>query len=171
MSNLLKSLLTAAIIVNITGCVSTSDIQVETVKSEKANLDGYKTYEIIEESGATHALKKDKTFKGVDIDASLKKMITEELAKRGKREEKRNPDFYVAYLLGADKDALQIKLDNEGRSTISNVPEAAIVLMLVDAETGAIIWLSTAEGEYKNLPKEAKRERMQFAIEKMLKGL
>ena len=46
-----------------------------------------------------------------------------------------------------------------------------MVLMLVDAETGSIIWLSTAEAEYKSLPLKEKRERMKFAIEKMLKGL
>jgi hypothetical protein len=171
MSKFLKSVVAALLIVGITGCVSTSDIEVETVKSEKANLKGYKTYEIIKESGATDEIKKEKTLENVDIDASLKKMINEELAKRGKVEVKENPDFYVAYLLGSDMNAMRITLDKEGRSTIANVPEAAMILMLVDADTGSIIWLSTAEGEYKSLPREAKHKRMKYTIEKMLKGL
>lgn len=169
MSKLLKSTIAALMIAGLTGCVSTSDINVETAKSEKANLKGYKTYEIIKESGVTHETKKEKTL--ANVDADLKKMIREELAKRGKTEVKEDPDFYVAYLLGADKNAIQIKLDKEGRTTVENVPEAAMILMLVDAETGSIIWLSTAEAEYKNLPIKEQRERMKYTIKKMLSGL
>jgi len=171
MSKILKSVIMVLLIMGVTGCVSTSDIEVETVKSEKANLKGYKTYEIIKESGATDELKKEKALKDIDIDADLKKMINEELAKRGKVEVKEDPDFYVAYLLGSDMNAMRIVLDKEGKSTIANVPEAAMILMLVDAETGAIIWLSTAEGEYKGLPQDAKAKRMKFTVGKMLKGL
>jgi len=171
MSKLLKSAIAAVMIAGLTACVPTSDIKVETVKSEKANLKGYKTYEIIKESGAVEETKKEKSLKGVDIDAGMKQLIRETLEKKGKTEVKGDPDFYVAYLFGTDMDAIQIKLDEEGMSTIKNVPEAAMVLMLVDAETGSIIWLSTAEAEYKGLPLEAKRKRMKFAIEKMLKGL
>ncbi|BAF73329.1 DUF4136 domain-containing protein [Sulfurovum sp. NBC37-1] len=171
MSKLLKTAIAAVMITGLTGCVSTNDIKVETVKSEKANLKGYKTYEIIKESGAVDTTKKDPALKGVDVDAGIKKMIKETLAKKGKTEVKADPDFYVAYLFGTDMDALEIKLDKEGATTIKNVPAAAMVLMLVDADTGSILWMSTAEADYKNLPIEAKRERMKYAIEKMLKGL
>jgi len=51
MSNLLKGVIAALLIAVFTGCTSTSDIKVEALKSEKVNLDGYKTYEIIEGSG------------------------------------------------------------------------------------------------------------------------
>jgi len=172
MSKLLKTAIAAVMIAGLTGCVSTSDIKVETVKSEKANLKGYKTYEIIKESGVVDATtKKDPSLKGVDVDAGIKKMIEEALAKKGKTEVKADPDFYVAYLFGADMDALEIKLNKAGEAMIKNVPAVAMILILVDAETGSVIWMSTAEADYKNLPIEAKRERMKYAIEKMLKGL
>jgi len=172
MRTIMKTVLFALLFAGITGCgVSTKDIEVETVKSEKANLEGYKTYEVIKESGIDDSLKKNKTLKGVDIDADIKAMIKEELAKRGKVEAKHDPDFFVAYVAGADMNAIQVKLDKEGRSTIENIPEAAMLLMLVDAETGSIIWLSTAEGEFKGLPIEQQQARLKFTIKKMLNGL
>jgi len=171
MSTLIKSLIAAVLIAGLTACAPTSDIKVETVRNAKADLKGYKTYEIIKESGAVDETKKAKDLKGVDVDAGLKKMIRETLAKKGKVEVTADPDFYVAYLFGTDMDAMQIKLDKAGEATVEKIPAAAMVLMLVDAETGSIIWLSTAEAEYKNLPLKEKRERMKFAIEKMLKGL
>jgi len=170
-TNILKVSLAVLLLLGMSGCVSTKDIKVETVKSEKANLKGYKTYEIIKESGADESLKKDKTLKGVDVDADIRKIIVAELAKRGKVEVSHDPDFFVAYVAGADMNAMQIKLDKEGRSTIENIPEAAMILMLVDADTGAIIWLSTAEAEFKGLPLEQQQERLKFAIRKMLNGL
>ncbi|KYJ87647.1 DUF4136 domain-containing protein [Sulfurovum riftiae] len=172
MTNILKVSLVALVFAGVTGCgVSTKDIEVETVKSEKANLKGYKTYEIIKESGADDSLKKDKTLKGVDVDADIKKIITAELAKRGKTEVTHDPDFFVAYVAGADMNAMKIKLDDKGRSTIENIPEAAMLLMLVDADTGSIIWLSTAEAEFKGLPLEQQQERLKYTIKKMLSGL
>ena len=171
MSKLLKSALAALLIAGLTACAPTSDIKVETVRNAKADLKGYKTYEIIKESGAVDETKKEEELKGVDVDAGLKEMIRETLAKKGKTEVTADPDFYVAYLFGTDMDALEVKLDKEGEATIKTIPAAAMILMLVDAETGSIIWLSTAEAEYKNLPLKEKRERMKFAIEKMLKGL
>ena len=168
----LKVSLAVLLMIGVSGCgVSTKDIQVETVKSEKVNLKGYKTYEIIKESGADESIKKEKTLKGVDVDGNMKALITSELAKRGKVEVTHDPDFFVAYVAGADMDAIQIKLDKEGKSMIQNIPEAAMLLMLVDAETGSIIWLSTAEGDFKGLPPEQQKERLKFAIKKMLNGL
>ena len=172
MSKMFKGALIALMMAGLAGCgVSTKDIKVETVKSNKANLKGYKTYEIIEESGADDSLKKDKTLKGADVDADIKALINTELAKRGKVEVKHDPDFFVAYVAGADMNAMQIKLDAKGRSTIENIPEAAMLLMLVDADTGSIIWMSTAEGEFKGLPLDQQKVRLEYAIKKMLKGL
>jgi len=164
--------LVVLMLAGVTGCgVSTRDIEVESVKSSKANLEGYKTYEIIKESGADDSLKHNKALKGLKVDADIKRMITAELAKRGKVAVAHDPDFFVAYVAGADMNAMQIKLDKEGRTTVENIPEAAMLLMLVDAETGSIIWLSTAEGEFKGLPAEQQQARLKFAIQKMLNGL
>jgi len=80
----------------------------------------------------------------------------------------KDPDNFVAYLAGTDKDAVKVKLDKEGKETLQKAPEAAIVLMFVDAETGSIIWISTAEGEVKGLPADQTKKRINYAIKKML---
>lgn len=168
MSKLLKGAIVALMIVGFTGCVSTSDIQVESAKSEKANLEGYKTYQIINESGVVSDTKGTNT---ATVDVEIKQMIVTELAKKGKTQDVNDPDFFVAYLAGTDKDAVKVKLDKEGKETLQKAPEAAIVLMFVDAETGSIIWISTAEGEVKGLPADQAKKRINYAIKKMLAGV
>ncbi len=168
MSKLLKGVIAALMIAGFTGCTSTSDIQVEALKSEKVNFDGYKTYEIIEGSGIVDGTKR---ADNLDIDAEMQQMINTELAKKGKTLVTEDPDFYVAYAAGTDMEAVKEKLDAEGKKTIEKAPEAAMVLILIDAETGVIIEISTAEGEAKALPAEETKKRLNYAIKKMLSGL
>jgi len=147
------------------GCVKTDDIEVVALKSEKVNIDGYKTYQIMEESG----FEKDTPVKdNVDINAELQQTVNTELAKKGKMPVTQNPDFYVAYMGAADMDAIKEKVDEKGKVTIQNAPTAGILLALIDANTGEIIYLSSAEGEVKNLPLEEKRKRLNYTIKEML---
>ncbi|WP_415408003.1 DUF4136 domain-containing protein [Sulfurovum sp. CS9] len=168
MSKLLKGVIAVLMIVGFSGCTSTSDIQVEAMKSEKVNLDGYKTYEIIEGSGIVDGTKRTDNL---DVNAEMQQMINTELAKKGKTLVTKDPDFYVAYAAGTDMEAVKEKLDDAGKKTIENRPEAAMVLILIDAETGVIIGISTAEGEAKSLPAKESKERLNYAIKKMLSGL
>ena len=167
MLKLLKGVIAVLMIAGFTGCTSTSDIEVEAMKSEKVDLKGYTTYQIIEESGmATESRGTD-----LDVDAELQRIVTTELGKKGKVPVTKDPDFYVAYVAGTDMDAIKVKIDKKGQETIENVPAAAMVLILIDAETGVIIGVSTAEGEVKDLPLEDRKKRLNYAIKKMLAGL
>jgi len=170
MSNLLKSVITVLVIAGVTGCVSTSDIQVEQAQSEKVNLDGYKTYQFIADSGILQD-KKDPAGKKLDVTAEIEDMINKELAKKGKVPVSKNPDFFVAYMGGSDMDAVKSKLDKNGKEIIEKSPEAALVLMLVDADTGSIIWMSTAEGEVKGGSAEDIKKRLDYTIKKMFNGV
>ena len=166
--NVLKSVMIALVITGFSGCTSTSDIEVEALTSEKVNLDGYKTYEIIEGSGIVDNTQRSDNL---DIDAEMQQMINAELAKKGKMLVNKDPDFYVAYMAGTDMDAIEEKINKEGKVTLHNRPVAGIVLILIDAGTGAIIGLSTAEGDAKNLPAEEAKKRLNYAIKKMLSGI
>lgn len=169
MSKLLKGAIVGLMIAGFTGCtVPTSDIQVEALKSEKVNLDGYKTYEIIEGSGVIDGTKR---ADNLDVNAEMQQMINTELAKKGKTLVIKDPDFYVAYAAGTDMDAVKAKLDKEGKETLEKAPAAAMILILIDAETGVIIGISTAEGEVKGLPADQMKKRLNYAIKKMLSGL
>jgi len=171
MSKLLKSALAALMIVGVTGCVSTSDIQVEKAQSEKVNLEGYKTYQFIDDSGIMEDTRDTKVSKNMNISDEIEHMINSELAKKGKTPVSKDPDFYVAYLGGADMDAIKSKLDKNGKEVIEKSPEAALVLMLVDAESGSIIWMSTAEGEVKGGSADEIKKRLEYAVKKMLDGV
>ena len=169
MSKLFKGVIVGLMITGFTGCtVPTSDIHVEALKSEKVNLDGYKTYEIVEGSGIVDDTKR---ADNLDINAEMQQMINTELAKKGKTLVTKDPDFFIAYLAGTDMDAVKEKLDKEGKETIEKAPAAAMILVLIDAETGVIIGISTAEGEAKGLPAKDAKKRLNYAIKKMLSGL
>ena len=90
--NVLKGLMITLAIIGFSGCTSTSDIEVEALTSEKVNLAGYKTYEIIEGSGIVDTTQRSDNM---DIDAEMKQMINAELAKKGKMVVTKDPDFYV----------------------------------------------------------------------------
>jgi len=167
MTKYVKGTLLALGLLGLSGCVSTSDIQVEKAQSEKVNLDGYKTYQFIEGSGVTQSPGKKK----VNAAAAIEETINTELMKKGKVPVSKDPDFFVAYLGGSDMDAVKRRLDKDGKETIEKSPEAALVLMLVDADSGSIIWMSTAEGEVKNGSAEDIKKRIEFAVKKMLNGI
>jgi len=93
------------------------------------------------------------------------------LAKKGKTPVSKDPDFFVAYLGGADMDAVKSKLDKNGKERIERSPEAALVLMLIDADSGSIIWMSTAEGDAKGGSTDDVKKRLDFAIKEMLDGV
>ncbi len=167
MRKLIQGAIIGLMVIGFTGCVDTSDIQVESAKADKVNLDGYKTYQIMEESGvATESTKSDH-----DVNAELQRSIATELGKKGKVPVTKNPDFYVAYVAGADMDAIEVKIDKEGQETIKNTPAAAMLLLLIDAHTGMIIAISTAEGEAKNLPIEDRKKRLNYTVKKMFSQL
>jgi len=163
MLKLTKNIIIGLMIIGFTGCVSTSDIAVASAKSEKVNLDGYKTYEILKGSGMA-----TEPITNLDVDVELQRIITTELGKKGKVPVTVNPDFYVAYLAGADIDAIKVKIDKEGQESLKNVPAAAMILIIIDAKTGIIIGASTAEGEVKDLPLDDRKERLNYTIKKML---
>ena len=166
MPKLLKITLLSLLIAGFTaGCVKTDDIEVVALKSEKANLAGYKTYQILDESGFD---KETQQKAAMDINTELRQTVNAVLAKKGKVPVIENPDLYVAYMGAADLDAIKEKVDKKGKVTIENAPKAGVLLTLIDANTGEIIYLSSAEGDVKNLPIEEKRKRLNYAIKEML---
>ena len=171
MTKVLKGALVALALVGFTGCVSTSDILVDNTQSDKVDLKGYKTYQFIEGSGVSEDKDTKKMMDSTKTAARIELLINQELIKKGKKPVSSNPDFFVAYLGGADMEAVKTKLDKKGKEIIENKPEAVLVLMLIDANTGGIIWMSTAEGEIKNIPLEDRRKRLEYAVKKMLDGV
>jgi hypothetical protein len=168
MSKLLKGAMVILMIAGITGCVSTSDIKTKTVKSVKADLDGYKTYQIVDGSGIVDDTKSANVK---ELNADMRQMMNTELANKGKTKVDANPDFYVAYAAGSDMEAVTMKLDAAGKVEVKARPEAGILLVLIDAQTGKIIAISAADAEAKNLPLKDTKKRLKYAINKMFEGI
>jgi hypothetical protein len=65
-----------------------------------------------------------------------------ELRKRGMLDSSVDPDLVVAYAAGIDMDALKLKLDPTTKMNMAkNVPQGGLVVMLVDSESGFVIWV------------------------------
>lgn len=172
MVKIVKVLLLGFIALGFYGCaVKTDDIRVTAAKCKKADLSGYKTYQVLDGSGIMKSSRKTRVPKNIDIDAEIRNIIESELAKKGKRLVAANPDFYIGYVAGADIDALKSKVNDKGEKALDDIPMAAIAMLFVDASTGAVVCLSYAEGEMRDLPVDQKRKRLKYAVKKMLQSL
>ncbi|MCF6206916.1 MAG: DUF4136 domain-containing protein [Sulfurovum sp.] len=172
MKKWLAVLLMASAVIGMNCCVPTSDIEVESVTNEKANLNAYKTYQFLEDSGIVEDDGKGKLKESnKKVAAMIEEIINTELQKAGKKPAADNPDFFVAYVGGSNLDAVKMKLDEKGKQIVKKQPQAALLIMLVDADTGTILRIATADGEVKGLPQDQTRKRIEYAVKKMLKGI
>ncbi len=168
----IKALLTGALLLGATGCVQTNDIEVESVSNDKANLKAYKTYQFLEDSGIVEEDKNGKLKRSNSEVAELvEEVINEQLQRHGKKPTAKDPDFLVAYVGGSNMEAVVAKVNADGKQIIEKKPAAALLIMLVDADTGEILRIATAEGDLKNQPIEEKRARIEYAVKKMLSGI
>mgnify|MGYP001827353503 FL=1 len=172
MNNIILEIMVVAWVV--TGCSSfpKDDIQVESEVDPKANMSGYKTYTWLAAVGMIEDAEGYWEPPKFDADAEIEFRINEALRKRGMTESSIDPDMYVAYALGVNMDALELKTDPESKlESLENVPKAGLVVMLIDAETGFVNWVSVATGEMKNADQETQKKRLQYTINTMFKGL
>lgn len=172
MLKLLKGLIVGLMIAGFFGCsVKTDDIQVAAFKFDKANLKGYKTYQVREGSCFLQDSEGYRAQDKMKIGDEIHKMVESELASRGKVAVTKNPDFFVSYAAIANVDAFKKDLDKAGRETIEEVPDSTMLLVLFDANTGSILWMAQAEGEVKDLPANQIKKRLKYAIKKMFSGM
>jgi hypothetical protein len=158
----------------VTGCQSfpTDDIKTTTEADPKANIKGYKTYAWLGSAG----ILKDPEGKWeppkFDADAEITKLINQELRKRGMTEVSTKPDVVVAYALGVDMAALKTKTDpNTKIKVLENVPQGALMVVLIDGNSGFAIWAGAATAEIKNLSPEISKQRLGYTISEMFSKL
>ena len=172
MKKLIFSVLVIAVF--ITGCASvpTDDIKIKTAADPKVNFSGYKTYAWLGSAGIVNdpdGLWEPPQF---DADAEIQYLIDSALRKRGMTETGDNPDMLVAYAIGVDMAALKLKQDPESKlSTLENVPQAGLIVTLIDPDTGFVTWAAVATGELKNLAPETAKKRLEYVVNTMFKDL
>ena len=170
-----KILLPVLIIVgSIAGCATfpKDDIKVDAATDAKANMVGYKAYGWLSTIGVINdqdGLWEPPQF---DADSELKYQINAALRKRGLTETRNNPDLLVTFALGADMAALKLKVDPKTKiSSLENVPQAGIVVALIDAQSGFVVWAGVATGEIRNLDTKTARERLDYVVQAMFDKL
>jgi len=159
----------------MSGCAQTptKDIQIEAESDPKANFSGYKSYAWLGSAAILFDSAGQWEPPQFDADAEVKFLIDRELRKRGMTEDSVNPDMLVAYAAGIDMDTLEIKVDPESEiKTLENVPQGALVIALVDAETAVAIWAAQATANVQQNPdQETIKARLDYAVTQMLKKL
>lgn len=163
-----------AIAVFMAGCAAypTDDIKVDTAADAKANFSGYNSYAWLGSAGIVNDPNGQWEPPRFDADAEIHFQINAALRKRGMTEVSSNPDMLVAYALGADMAALQLKTDPKTTiSTLENVPQAGLVVALIDAQSGFVIWAGVATGDIKYLSAETAKRRLDYAVRAMFNKL
>lgn len=168
-------LLTLAFFMILAACntAPTSDITVDAEADPKASFSGFKTYAWLASAQILFDPEGQWEPKDVDIDAEVQSIINSELQKRGMTEVNTDPDMMVAYAAGVDMTTLGLKENPEtGEKLLENIPGAALVVALVDADTGYVVWIGEAVGEVQQNANEATvRARIDYAIREMFRLL
>jgi PBP1b-binding outer membrane lipoprotein LpoB len=158
----------------VSGCSSipTKDIQVEAQTDPKAKMSGYKTYTWLMSAAILNDSYGQWEPPAFDADTEIKHLIDRELRKRGLSEKSVNPDMIVAFAAGIDMDALEVKVDPNGDLRALNVPQGGLAVMLLDNQTGYIIWMGVAAGDVQDRPDtQTAKARLDYAVTKLLKQL
>jgi len=156
----------------ITACSSqlTKDIEVDSALDPKADLQGYKTYAWL----AAGMLLNDPEGKWqaakYDISSDIKFNIDKELRVRNIVEvPAQNADVAISFFTGVDMEAQGLKYDPKKEVEVpANVPKAALMVVAIDTETGFVIWVGMAKGDYREgSTVEETKIRIEYAIHKM----
>jgi hypothetical protein len=168
-------LILIAIILFMAGCASapTKDIKVDSQADPKANFSGYKTFDWLGAAAIVNDAYGQWEPPQFDADAQIAYLIDRELHKRGMSQRAVGPDLIVAYAAGIDMDALELKVDPKTQiDMVENVPRGGLVVVLVDSESGFVIWIGTATAEIQDKPDtQTVKARLDYAVTKMFKQL
>ena len=168
------TLLFASVVMLFAGCATTptKDIQVEAQTDPKAKMSGYKTYTWLMSAAILNDAYGQWEPPAFDADTEIKHLIDRELRKRGLSEKSVNPDMVVAFAAGIDMDALEVKVDPNGDMRALNVPTGGLAVMLVDSQTGYIIWMGVATADVQDRPDtQTAKARLDYAVTKLFRKL
>ena len=158
----------------VTGCASfpKDDIEIETEADPTVKFSGYKTYAILGSAEIIHDPDGSWEPSGLDADAEIEFLINEQLRKRGMTVTRTNPDVLIAYALGIDTAMTKFKEDPETQvKVLENVPQGALVIAMMDANTEIVTWAGVAVGELQNQGEEIAKLRLNYVVTEMFKQM
>ena len=168
-------LILASVVMLISGCASipTKDIEVEAQVDPKANFNGYKSYAWLGSAAILSDFYGQWEPPEFDADAEIKYLIDREMRKRGMLENSSDPDLIVAFAAGIDMDALGLKENPDSDAlNLVNVPRGGLLIALVDADSGFVVWAGIATGNVQKQPDtKTAKARLDYAVTEIFKKL
>lgn len=158
----------------LVGCASvTSDIKVQSEINPEMDISQFKSYAWLGSAAIVNDPKGQWEPPDFDSDAELKFLIDQQLRTHGFVESSANPDLIAAFAAGIDMGALKLKEDQEKQlKTLKNVPQGALLVVLVESSTGNPVWAGIAVGEIQDNPtSDIVRKRLSYAVNEMFKTL
>lgn len=149
----------------------TQDISVETHIDPAVDFNTFKSYAWVGSAQIVFDPIGQWEQPTLDTDEEVKFNINRELRNKGLIEVNSDPDLLVAFAAGIDMTFLELKEDPESKKEIlTNVPKAALVIALIDADTGYTVWLGFAEGDVQEQQTiDNIRTRIDYAVTEIFK--
>ena len=165
----LPALLLGLLLLGACASSLTRDIDVHTEADPKANLSAYTSYAWLGSAGLLNDSQGLWKPRGFDVDTTIRKLIDSKLQAKGIVRTDSQPDLLVGYVLGIDMDALELKKNPQTRfETLQNVPKGALVVVLIDADTGFPVWVGEAIANVKTQYSDNQSlKRLDYAINTM----
>jgi hypothetical protein len=170
-------LLFASAVMLLSSCASTptKDIVIDAQADPKANFSGYKTYAWFGLAAIINDPYGQWEPPAFDADAEIKYLIDRELRKRGMSQSSPfvNPDVIVVFAAGIDMNTLELKVGTESKIDIlANVPQGGLVVVLVDGQSGFVIWAGAATAELQQSPSaKTVKARLDYAVTQLFRKL
>jgi len=164
--------LTLSILATSSCATLTDDIVVETHANPDVNYHAYKTYAWAGSAQIIFDPVGQWEQPTLDTDKEVKFVINRELRERGLVQVTSHPDLLVAFAAGIDTSILELKDNpNSDKKIVTNVPKAALLIALVDANTGYTVWIGYAVGDAQQQQTiENIRTRIDFAVKEIFDG-
>lgn len=173
MMKILAEIVAVTALVLASSCATiTSDIEIETHDDPAIDYHHYKTYAWAGSAQVVFDPVGQWEQPTLDTDEEVKFVINRELRGHGLTQVEHDPDLLVAYAAGIDTSALELEQDPEsGEDILMNIPKSALLIALLDAQTGYIIWLGYAEGETQlKRDMESIKTRIDYAVTEIFKS-
>jgi len=165
----------SAMLLLLSGCASvTSDIRVGAESAPGATIaNNYKTYDWLGSFSLLNDPNNTWQPPDVNIAGDIKFLIDRELRKKGIQRAIDTPDLTVTFLVGVDMENQILKLDPDTKIELKKkIPKAALVVALMEVDSGDIVWLGVADAEIqKGVTAEVMRQRLDYAVREMFKLL
>ena len=149
----------------------TSDIKVDAEMAPNVTLHNYKTYDWLGSFSALNDPNKTWQPPNVNIAGDIKFLVDRELRRREIYITNGKPDLAVSFFVGVDMENQVLKLDPETKIELNkNIPKAALVVALIDVDSGHVVWLGIANAEVQEgVTEKVIRQRLDYTVREMFK--